>query len=165
MRKLQKLKMNTYSVMKQLFKKFLPKRLSRSATSSRWIEGLLMDSWYRLNSCRSCNVFPCIFRNWERSFPAILRSKISKKYHIYGGFQLVDLIITELKDHMICYKIKCSHWWKFIYKKKSFTRLSSLNAVISTNERNWILTNHVIFKLRYSQIYQLKTTHVEQIHK
>ena len=34
-----------------------------------------------------------------------------------GGFQLVDLIITELKDHMICYKIKCSHWWKFIYKK------------------------------------------------
>ena len=36
--------------------------------------------------------------------------------------------------------------------------LSSLNAVISTNERNWILTGHVIFKLRYNQIYQLKTT-------
>ena len=38
--------------------------------------------------------------------------------------------------------------------------LSSLNAVISTNERNWILTDHVnvIFKLRYNQIYQLKTT-------
>ena len=29
-----------------------------------------------------------------------------------GGFQLVDLIITELKDHMTCYKFKCSHWWK-----------------------------------------------------
>ena len=38
--------------------------------------------------------------------------------------------------------------------------LSSLNAVISTNERNWILTGHVIFKLRYNQIYQLKTIHV-----
>ena len=37
--------------------------------------------------------------------------------------------------------------------------LSSLNAVISTNERNWILPGHVIFKLRYNQIYQLKTTH------
>ena len=29
-----------------------------------------------------------------------------------GGFQLVDLIITELKDHMTCCKFKCSHWWK-----------------------------------------------------
>ena len=36
--------------------------------------------------------------------------------------------------------------------------LSSLNAVIWINERNWILTGHVIFKLRYNQIYQLKTT-------
>ena len=31
---------------------------------------------------------------------------------VLGGFQLVDLIITELKDHMICFKFKCSHWWK-----------------------------------------------------
>ena len=29
-----------------------------------------------------------------------------------GGFQLVDLIITELKDHMTCYKFESSHWWK-----------------------------------------------------
>ena len=27
-----------------------------------------------------------------------------------------------------------------------------------TNEKNWILTGHVIFKLRYNQIHQLKTT-------
>ena len=33
-----------------------------------------------------------------------------------------------------------------------------LNAVISTNERISILTGHVIFKLRYNQTYQLKTT-------
>ena len=26
-----------------------------------------------------------------------------------GGFHLVDLIIKELKDHMICYKLECSH--------------------------------------------------------
>ena len=31
---------------------------------------------------------------------------------VLGGFQLVDLIITELKDHMTCFKFKCSHWWK-----------------------------------------------------
>ena len=28
----------------------------------------------------------------------------------YGGFQLVDLIIPELKDNMACYRFKCSHW-------------------------------------------------------
>ena len=30
----------------------------------------------------------------------------------YGGFQLVDLIIMEIKDHMTAYKFECSHWWK-----------------------------------------------------
>ena len=32
--------------------------------------------------------------------------------HELGGFQLLDLIIPELKSHVIPYKIKCSHWWK-----------------------------------------------------
>ena len=36
--------------------------------------------------------------------------------------------------------------------------LSSLGAVISTNERNQILTDHVTFKLPYNQIYQMKTS-------
>ena len=34
-----------------------------------------------------------------------------------------------------------------------------MNAVISTNEMAWILTGHVTFKLRYNQIYQMKTTY------
>ena len=30
-----------------------------------------------------------------------------------GGFQLVDLIITELKDYMTCYSaLIAMHWWK-----------------------------------------------------
>ena len=29
-----------------------------------------------------------------------------------GGFQLLYLIIPELKSHVIPYKFKCSHWWK-----------------------------------------------------
>ena len=55
-----------------------------------------------------------------------------------GGFHLVDLIITELKDHMTCYEFGCSHWWKMFFVKKNPLQglLSSLNAVISTNERN-----------------------------
>ena len=35
-----------------------------------------------------------------------------------------------------------------------------MNAVISTNERAWISTGHVTFKLRYNQIYQMKTSHI-----
>ena len=75
-------------------------------------------------------------------------------YYHYGGFQLLDLIILELKSHMTCKKSKVSHWWKFYLSKKKPLQdlLSSLNAVISTNERHWIITGHVTFKLRYNQI-------------
>ena len=55
-----------------------------------------------------------------------------------GGFHVVDLIITELKSQKICYKFKGSHWWKIYFSKKNPLQdlLSSLNAVISTNERH-----------------------------
>ena len=67
----------------------------------------------------------------------------------------------QLKGHMTCYEFKCSHWGKILFVKKNPLQdlLSSLNAVISTNERNWMLTGHVTFKLCYNQIYQMKTTH------
>ena len=52
---------------------------------------------------------------------------------------------------MTCYKF-------FVKKNPLQDLLCSLNAVISTNERNLILTGHVIFKFRYSQIFQMKTT-------
>ena len=38
------------------------------------------------------------------------------------------------------------------FKKNLQDFISSLNAVISTNERHWIITGHVTFKLRYNQI-------------
>ena len=45
------------------------------------------------------------------------------------------------------------------FKKNPLQDLhSSLNAVISTNEMHWIIIDHVIFKLRYNQMYQLETT-------
>ena len=46
----------------------------------------------------------------------------------------------------------------FFQKNPLQDLLSSLNAVVSTNERNWILRGHVTFKLCYNQIYQLKIT-------
>ena len=48
----------------------------------------------------------------------------------------------------------------FVKKNPLQDLLSSLNSVISTNERNGILTDHVIFKLLYNEIYQMKTTHI-----
>jgi hypothetical protein len=38
--------------------------------------------------------------------------------------------------------------------------LSSLNAVISTNESNRILTGHLIYNLAYAYKFQLKTTNM-----
>ena len=46
----------------------------------------------------------------------------------------------------------------FVKKNPLQDLLSSVNAVISINERAWILTDHVTVKLRYNQIYQMKTT-------
>ena len=78
----------------------------------------------------------------------------AQNLYILCGFQLLDLIITELKSHMNCKKFKCPHWWKFYLSKENPLQdlLSSLNAFISTNERHWIITGHVTFKLRYNQI-------------
>ena len=44
----------------------------------------------------------------------------------------------------------------FVKKNPLQDLLSSLNPVISINERSWILTDHVTFKLPYNQIYQMK---------
>ena len=120
------------------------------------------------NNFRSCIctfliALPPVFFHISRTvIPLSCSHELVLIFLVIGGFHLVDLIIMELKDHMTCYKFKCSHRWK-IYSKKNPLQdlLSSLNAVISTNERNWILTGHVTFKLRYNQIYQMKTTILE----
>ena len=46
----------------------------------------------------------------------------------------------------------------FIFSKKDL--LSSLNAVISTNESTWFITGHVIYNPAYTFKFQLKTTKV-----
>ena len=47
---------------------------------------------------------------------------------------------------------------KFIHKKNPLQDLlSSLNAVISTNESTWIITGHVIYNPAYTYKLQLKT--------
>ena len=72
--------------------------------------------------------------------------------HHCGGFQLEFVSISQVINHMTCYKFKCSHWWKIYRNKKNPLQdfLSSLNAVISTNESTWIITGHVIYNPTYS---------------
>ena len=44
---------------------------------------------------------------------------------LLGGFQLLDLIITELKSHMTCKKFKVSHLWKFYLSKRILYKICS----------------------------------------
>ena len=41
------------------------------------------------------------------------------------GFSLLDLIIPELKSHLIPYKFTCSHWWTIPLKKKTLYKICS----------------------------------------
>ena len=60
---------------------------------------------------------------------------------------------------MTCYKFKCSHWLKIYLKKNPLQDLlSSLAAVISTNESTEFIPGHVIYNQAYTSKFQLKTT-------
>ena len=57
----------------------------------------------------------------------------------HGGFQLGDLGISQILNHVTCYKFEFSLsliGGKFILKNSLQDLLSSINAVISTNEMN-----------------------------
>ena len=64
------------------------------------------------------------FSSILNSFQGEIFYAISACFYSYiGGFQLLDLIIPELKSHVIPYKFKLIGG-KFICKKKSFTRFA-----------------------------------------
>ena len=46
-----------------------------------------------------------------------------------GGFSFGSWIIRELKSHMISYKFKCSHWWRFALQSEccNFNQWEDLN--------------------------------------
>ena len=74
---------------------------------------------------------------------------------------MVDLIIMELKDHMTCYKFESPVTlveYLFVKQNPLQDLLSSLNAVISTNESTQVITGHLIHNPAYTYKCQLKTT-------
>ena len=68
--------------------------------------------------------------------------------------------ISRVINHMTCYKFESSHLWNFYFILLNPLQylLSSLNAVISTNESTPFITGHVIYNLAYTYKFQLKTT-------
>ena len=64
----------------------------------------------------------------------VTKNVYKSAYPLHGGFQLLDLIITELKSHMTCSKFKVSHWWKFYLSKKSFTRFALQSECCNFNQ-------------------------------
>ena len=64
------------------------------------------NSWTSRASKRQTDGADCNYIFEKLLFLKILLIRVSK----LGGFHLVDLIITELEDHMTCCKFECSHW-------------------------------------------------------
>ena len=64
-----------------------------------------------------------------------------------GGFQLLDLILPELKSHVIPYKFKSSHWLRANLVKDFFLQINF--PPMRALEFIW---DHMTFKLRYNQI-------------
>ena len=78
---------------------------------------------------------------------------------VKGGFQLEFVSISWVINHMTCYNLSALIGGKFLLKKNPLQDLlSSLNAVISTNESGQIITGHVIYNPAYTYKFQLKTT-------
>ena len=67
----------------------------------------------------------------------------SARFKYKSGYRPCDLLqiwVLSLMENL------------FFQKNPLQDLLSSLNAVVSTNERHWIITGHVTFKLCYNQI-------------
>ena len=68
-----------------------------------------------------------------------LHTNFLPSYIHYGHFQLEFVSISQVLNHMTCYKFECSHWWK-IYLKKSFTRFALQSECCNFNQ--WEHSNY-----------------------
>ena len=78
-----------------------------------------------------------------------------------GGFQLKFVSISQVINHMTCYKFECSHWLKLQHSnwRANLVKYFFLNK-FSTSESTRITPGHVIYKPAYTYKLQLKTTQV-----
>ena len=73
---------------------------------------------------------------------------------LLGGFQLLDLIIPELKSHVIPYKFKSSHWLKLQHSdwRANLVKDFFLQMNFPPMGALGFIRDHMTFKLRYNQI-------------
>ena len=71
-----------------------------------------------------------------------------------GDFQLLDLIILELKSHVITYKFKSSHWLKLQHSdwRANLVKDFFLQMNFPPMGALEFIRDHMTFKLRYNQI-------------
>ena len=75
-----------------------------------------------------------------------------------GGYHMQDLSISQVIDHVTCYKFKCSHR-KFIFQKKFLYKICSPVWMLQFQPMRALefIRDHVTFKLPYDFSYQMKT--------
>ena len=76
-----------------------------------------------------------------------------------GGFQLLDLIIPELKSHVIPYRFKSSHWLKLQHSDWRANLVKDFFLQINFPPMRTLefIRDHVTFKLPYDFGYHMKT--------
>ena len=79
---------------------------------------------------------------------------LSHMIYLKGGFQLLDLIIPELKSHVIPYKFKSSHWLKLQHSdwRANLVKDFFLQMNFPPMRALEFIRDHMTFKLRYNQI-------------
>ena len=104
------------------------------------------------------NIFIIFFQSWDKEKMLFKLSKRQIELHI-DGFQLEFVSISQIINHMTCYKWKCSHWWKIHLKKKSVTRFALQSECCNFNQwEHWIYNRSCDHNPAYTYKFQLKTT-------
>ena len=83
---------------------------------------------------------------------------------LLGGFQLEFVNISRVINHMTCYDWSALIGGTFIKKNPLQDLLSSLNAVIKTNESTWIYNRSCDLKPGLYLKFQMKTTWKLKVH-
>ena len=80
--------------------------------------------------------------------------QIRRNQNNLGGFQLLDLIIPEIKSHVIPYKFKSSHWLKLQHSDGRANLVKDFFLQINFPPMRALefIRDHMTFKLRYNQI-------------
>ena len=82
------------------------------------------------------------------------RDSFWKKNKNNGVFQLLDLILPELKSHAIPYKFKSTHWLKLQHSdwRENLVKDFFLQINFPPMRALEFIRDHMTFKLRYNQI-------------